>query len=120
MQSLQSAQLLFAAERYRDCASRAYYAAYQAITAACIAHGDSVNFPPGWNNPSHEQLPGLVQTNGDLALQTRRKVVRLITILRSSREDSDYRPGITVDRATAYECLIGAIAVFDHLGVKTE
>lgn len=117
-QSLQSAQLLFAAERYRDCASRAYYAAYQASTAVCVAHGDSINFLPGWNNPSHEQLPGLIRANGSVDVQNRRNIIRLLRILRSYREDADYRPGRTVDQVIARECLSGATAVLKYLGVE--
>jgi uncharacterized protein (UPF0332 family) len=115
-QSLEAAQLLFNEEYYRDCVSRAYYAAYQAAAAASVEHGDSRNFPVGWNNPSHEQLPDLIANNGDLSQATRKEVRRLLRILRSSREDADYRPGRTVDRITAYQCLSGAIVILKHLG----
>lgn len=118
MQSLQSAQLLLAADCYKDCVSRAYYAAYQAAAATCVAHGDSANFPPGWNNPSHEQLPGLIQANGSLDVRTRRSIIRLLRILRSYREDADYRPGRTVDRMIARERLSDATVVLKYLGVE--
>ncbi len=111
VQSLQSAQLLFVAERYRDCASRAYYAAYQAATAVCVEHGDGVNFPPGWNNPTHEQLPGLLLNNSGLTLSERRTAARLLRSLRAAREDADYRPGRTVDKTTALNSLRDMLVV---------
>ena len=48
----------------RSCVSRIYYAAYQAAASVSITHGDAAQFPPGWNNPSHQQLPDLVAFQG--------------------------------------------------------
>lgn len=119
-QSLQAAQLLFDEGRYRDCASRAYYAAYQAATSICVAHGDSTNFPTGWNNPSHEQLPELILNNGGFTRQERRTVVRLLRSLRTAREDADYRPGRTVDKQTAFNSLRDVLVVRRLLRVEND
>ena len=118
--TLESAQLLFSAGRYRDAASRAYYAAYQAATSASVKHGDEVQFPPNWNNPTHEQLPGLIRNNGDLSVDERKKVGRLLEILRLFREDADYRPGRTVDSIIGLQAISGATAIFRRIGIESE
>lgn len=104
----------------RSCVSRAYYAAYQAATAICIEHGDSASFPAGWNNPSHEQLPGLIASNGDLRIAVRRSVRRTLLMLRFLREDADYRVGRTVDAQTVATALIEASALFELLEINRD
>ena len=64
--TLDTAKFLRDLDDARSCISRIYYAAYQAAASASLAHGDGTRFPNGWNNPSHEQLPDLVQNNGRL------------------------------------------------------
>jgi len=39
-------------------------------------------------------------------------------ILRHAREDADYHPGITVNRAVALNCLRDAIVVLQDVGVQ--
>ena len=84
--SLEAAQLFYRAGLYRDCASRAYYAAYQVATSVCVEHGDAVKFPPDWSNPTHEQVPRLIQQNGDLPPKARKKVSKSLRFLRDERE----------------------------------
>ncbi len=103
---LRSARRLFDDGDFRGCANRAYYAAYHAATAACVEHGDT--FGREWNNPPHEQLPELIQNNGDLPIATRRRVNQLLRPLRNARENADYRPGITVEREDALAALRSA------------
>ena len=105
LETSKAAQILYDAGSYRDCASRAYYAAYQAATALCVKHGDAVNFPPGWNNPAHEQLPRLIQQNGDLPPKARQEISKSLRFLRNERESADYKLGQTVNKASAQECL---------------
>ena len=88
-----SARMLHEGDDYRGCANRAYYAAYQTATATCLIHGDAEQFPHGWNNPSHDQLPDLLLNNGGFALESRRRVRSLLLRLRALRETADYRPG---------------------------
>lgn len=102
----------------RSCVSRIYYAAYQAAASVCIAHGDATRFPNGWHNPSHEQLPDLVQNNGDLAPSSRRTAARILRLLRNFREDADYRPGRTVDVATVKTALLAVTTLFAILEIK--
>jgi len=39
-------------------------------------------------------------------------------ILRHAREDADYRPSITVNRAMALDCMRDAIVVLQDMGVQ--
>ena len=99
----------------RSCVSRTYYAVFQLVTSVCIAHGDSSQFPVGWNNPSHEQLPDLIYNNGEYTLPTRRVIRKVLRELRILREDADYRMGQTVNAQTVRTALIMASTVFDRL-----
>jgi uncharacterized protein (UPF0332 family) len=100
-----AAQLNYEAGLYRASVSRAYYAIYQLMTDICIEHGDASQFPTGWNNPSHAQLPDLIKNNGDLDITARRKISGLLRSLRDTRETADYRPGRTIDRNDAHDAL---------------
>jgi uncharacterized protein (UPF0332 family) len=118
--TLDSAKLLRDHDDSRSCVSRIYYAAYQAAASVCIAHGDEARFPAGWNNPSHEQLPDLVQNNGDLALPVRRTAARILRLLRNFREDADYRPGRTVDAVTVQTALLAVATLFEVLEINDD
>ena len=109
--TLASAERLRLDAEARGVANRAYYAVYQAATALCYEHGDESQFPHGWNNPSHDQLPDLIRKNGNLSLWTRRRISQLLNTMRSVREDADYRPGRTVNIEIALEQLQNAATV---------
>ena len=115
-QTKETAQLAYTAGHWRSAVSRAYYAAYQAATAVCVAHGDEEQFPQGWNNPTHEQLPELIQNNGDISFTARRQITQRLVALRISRESADYRPGRTVDGVIALESLQRMISLLKILG----
>ena len=118
--TLETAKHLREREDYRSCVSRAYYAAYQAATFVCISHGDDVHFPPGWNNPTHEQLPDLIANNGDFSLNARRSARKILRELRALREDSDYRMGRTVDARTVKAALLMATSLFERLEIEND
>ena len=118
--TLNAAKVLYRENCFRDVASRAYYAANQAATAVCIEHGDEVHFSPNWNNPTHDQLPQLVKSNGSLSIENSREVYRLLHDLRKHREDADYRVGLTVDKIVAYSCLRGALEVITYDSRKSQ
>jgi uncharacterized protein (UPF0332 family) len=117
LRSLRSAQILHLEGDSRGAANRAYYSVYQLSTSFCMLHGDETQFPHGWNNPSHDQLPDLIQNNGDLSILSRRKLSTLLGSLRALREDADYRPGRTVDGESALKSLQQAAQVFHLAGV---
>ena len=48
----------------------------------------------------------------------RRSIASRLKLLRKLREDADYRPGRTVDRQIANECLKDARRVLLELGIK--
>ena len=85
-----SAQQLLETEQIRSCISRSYYAAYCAVTDLLVSR--NVQFPRGWNNPAHEQLPDLVLNNSGLPRATRFEVNKVLRRLSRQREDADYRP----------------------------
>lgn len=118
--TLQTAKGLRGSDDRRSCVSRAYFAAYQAATSVSVAHGDAVSFPQGWNNPSHEQLPDLIRNNGDLPVNTRRVLRRILRELRTLREIADYRVGRTVGDDTVKAALIMAASVFKRLEVSDD
>jgi uncharacterized protein (UPF0332 family) len=120
LRSLRSAQLLHLEGESRGVVNRAYYSVYQLATGVCVLHGDEALFPHGWNNPSHDQLPDLIQNNGDLPMTTRRLAGTLLNSLRVTREDADYRPGRTVDSEVALRSLQGATQIFRMLGVTQD
>jgi uncharacterized protein (UPF0332 family) len=117
--NFRAAKMLYEAQEYRPCISRAYYAAYQAVTAIAIEHGDEKNFPADWNNPSHEQLPELVRNNGGLPKEVRKRISNALRDLRYSREDADYRMGRTVNKEAAMKALHQAFDIMERLGIET-
>ena len=117
--NFRAAKMLCEAQECRPCISRAYYAAYQAVTAIAIEHGDEKDFPVGWNNPSHEQLPALVRNNGDLPKAVRKRISKALRDLRYSREDADYRMGRTVNKEAAMKALHQAFDIMERLGIET-
>jgi len=118
--TLDTAKSLRDRDDSRSCVSRIYYAAYQAAASVSIAHGDTAQFPPGWNNPSHQQLPDLVQNNGDFTPSARRTAARILRLLRNFREDADYRPGRTVDAATVRTALLAVATLFEVLEINDD
>jgi len=113
--TLKTAKLLRDQSDARSCVSRAYYAVYQVATSVCVAHGDVPQFPQGWNNPSHDQLPDLILNNGDYTRAARRTLRRILREMRTLREDSDYRAGRTVDSQTIRTALAMADTAFGLL-----
>ena len=116
--SLRAAKLLLEQGHLRSSISRSYYAAYCAIAGEFASQG--VSFPHGWNNPAHEQLPGLVSHNLRSPQRTRRRLNRSVRYLRRAREDADYRPGISIDQTLALDCVSYAVRVRRELGRSDE
>jgi uncharacterized protein (UPF0332 family) len=103
---------------WRSSVNRSYYTAYCAVTSELAARG--IRFARGWNNPTHEQLPNLITHNLTLPVGVRRRLRKILRILRYAREDSDYRPGITIDRTVALNCIRDAMVVLKALGIQHE
>ncbi|MCA9411398.1 MAG: HEPN domain-containing protein [Candidatus Omnitrophica bacterium] len=101
LESLRSSKDLRDNGYWRSSVSRAYYAAYAAITGSL----GTQSFPRGWNNPSHAGLPNQISNEGSLPESVRRKLKRNIRILRNMREDADYRPQRVVGKNEAIDAL---------------
>jgi uncharacterized protein (UPF0332 family) len=108
---------LLEAGRWRSCASRAYYAAYSAVTGSLATSGVSIG-SGGKPNPSHEQLPRLALHNLDGARHgpdARRTISKRLRTLRMARQRADYGPEELIDRALARDCVRQAAAIFRDL-----
>jgi len=111
--SLAAAKHLFSAGQYRSSVSRAYYAAYCALTSSLAQQG--VAFGRGWNNPPHEQLPRLVRGNLQAPEWQRREINHALRRLRLHREDADYRPAAEVGQIVARDCLRDASMIIQRM-----
>ncbi len=118
LECLRAAKMLVGEGYWRSSVNRSYYAAYCAVTNELVARG--VRFARGWNNPPHEQLLNLITHNLAFPQNVRRRLRRLIRILRHAREDADYRPGASIDRAMALNCIRSAVLVLQDLEVQDE
>src|SRR5437870_5416385 len=99
-ESRTSAHELFAARRWRNFASRAYYALYAEVTHALV--GDGTTMLAGRNNPKHRTLPSLVGNNlHTLSMATRWRLASLIDQLYAFRVIADYQPTVTFDEDDA-------------------
>ena len=113
-----SARHLFAANEStydRAVCGRAYYGVYALVTS-CLPAG--MSFGRGWNNPPHALLPAYIGNISGLQETARREMRRALRRLRQRREDADYRPGVTLDRASARQSMRDAHQVFAILNER--
>lgn len=115
--SRKAAQRLLEAECYRSCVSRAYYAAYAAITSALIRQGIALGH--GGNNPGHAGLPIYVLNNlTRLPLTTRFEINKALRRLYRARAEADYVAAAMVDRLAAKKMLRDLNRVLQLLGAE--
>ena len=93
--NLAAAKELLQKGRTRSSISRAYYAAYCAVTAKLVQK--KASFARGWNNPAHEQVLRMIEDNLRLTIANRRQLARAMHNLRVTREKADYRPDASFD-----------------------
>lgn len=94
--------------------SRAYYAAYAAVTPRL----SPADFPGNRRNPGHNQITELIKSAATIPSSRRRELSTKLRLLRKLREDADYRPGATINREIAVAVLKEARAVMSVLEVK--
>ncbi len=100
LNSRKAAQHLLEVECYRSSASRAYYAAYAAITSALVQQGITLGY--GGNNPGHTGLPVYVLNNlTALPIASRFEINKALRRLYRARVEADYVTAAVVDRAAA-------------------
>jgi uncharacterized protein (UPF0332 family) len=118
--SLVAAKQLLDEGRLRSSVSRAYYAAYAAATSR-LATARGIVFRHAGNNPSHEQLPELIQhylPRRAFAEHERARLKRSIRVLWMSRVEADYAPHAQVDAGTARDAVREASVVLKRLGIE--
>ena len=117
LNSRKAAQRLLETDCHRSCISRAYYAAYSALTAALIRQGITLGY--GGNNPGHAGLPVLVVNNlTSLPLTARFDLNKALRRLYRARVEADYAAIIVVDNAAAKRSIRDLARVFQILGLE--
>ena len=97
--SRKAAQHLLEVECYRSSVSRAYYAAYAAITSELIRGGITLGY--GGGNPGHAGLPVYVLNNlTTLPMASRYEINKAIRRLYRARLEADYVATAAVDEAS--------------------
>jgi uncharacterized protein (UPF0332 family) len=90
----------FDTHRWRTCISRAYYAAYAAVTQELIAQG--MTMPKAQPNPHHASLPKLVTHNlYTLKQPVRWQLADAIEKLYKLRIIADYIPQVNMEERDA-------------------
>ena len=98
-----AAKILLREGEYRSSISRAYYAAYCAVTARLVGR---IDFAFNDSNPTHEQLGILIVNHlTQYAKSDRYKIRSAVRRLWLARTEADYAPATTIDRTTALDRL---------------
>lgn len=113
-----AARQLFDAGLLRSSVSRAYFAAYSAVTAHLVRRG--VTFARGRGNPPHETLHKLAQAYLPLPGYQRKWLVAIVRRLRVARVEADYIPTSFLDRKIGEGLLHDAAAVLRLLNIPEE
>jgi uncharacterized protein (UPF0332 family) len=99
-----AANELFVAQRWRSCASRAYYSVYAEVTHGLL--GSGVTMPAGRNNPNHHGLDLLIGNNLTLLpIAKRWRLSDLVHRLYNFRIIADYVPAVTLEKDDSRICL---------------
>ena len=115
--SRKAAQHLLEVECYRSSVSRAYYAAYAAITSALVAQG--ITFGLGGNNPGHAGLPAYILNNLTTVPLTRRfELNKAVRRLYAARVHTDYIAYVAGGRASALNGLRELTRIFVFLSLN--
>lgn len=116
--SRRAAQEALIAGRLRSSISRAYYAAYCAVTSRLSG---KITFDYGGNNPAHSDLPNLIFHNLNVASETARRDIRqAVAQLWKARVEADYVPTAYIDRDIALNALRDASRILRLLEIKDE
>lgn len=113
---LASAEILLNSGKWRGTVSRAYYATYCAVVWKALLRGP-ITFATGYQNPSHEAIPGLIRNRCLPPGPTAENVIASCTLLRYFRIDADYKPHRSVDARLALDTLREAKVVLTALGL---
>lgn len=114
----EAATLLVSESYLRSGVSRAYYAAYCAVSNLMTAQG--VSLPHAWKNPAHDQVIRWLASQKSWGKGRRRTLVRALRSLRRGREDADYWPGVSLAKGDAVKLLKDAVLVLHALKIDNE
>jgi uncharacterized protein (UPF0332 family) len=105
----------------RSCVSRAYFAAYAAITRALV-DSKGVRFPHGFEGPSHKDVPNLIGNHlaGALDRGNTREIKAAIRRLYSARIDGDYWISVHVGQEAVLSALRDCHRIFRELKIEME
>lgn len=119
LSSRKAAQHLLEIDCCRSSISRAYYAAYAALTSALIAQG--ITFGQGGNNPGHAGLPVYILNNLTALPLTRRfDLNKLVRRLYRARAEADYVAAAAVDQAAAKRAIRDLSRILQLLDMETK
>ena len=117
--SRKAAQHLLEVGCCRSSISRAYYAAYAALTSALIEQG--ITFGQGGNNPGHAGLPVYILNNLTALPLTRRfDLNKSVRRLYRARAEADYVAAAVVDSAAAKRAIRDLSRILQLLGADTK
>ena len=112
--SLRAANALYNDGNWRGATSRAYYAAFSAVTQRL----PNTAIPLRYTAPRHRDLQALIDVHlGQMAWHQRAAVKSAVGRTYAQRLAADYNPAYNVDRAVAKQAINDAAGVLRRLGV---
>jgi uncharacterized protein (UPF0332 family) len=100
-------------ERFRSCASRAYYAAYSKVAHELVMTA-GLAMAADREGPGHASIRRLIETSMPNMQQEKRvKLSELVGRLYTLRIDADYKPSVEVEGADAREALSIMKTIFE-------
>jgi len=115
--NLKAAQILADQRQFRSSASRAYYAAFPAVSFVLKRRAP---FGKGRETPAHHMVTTLMQEHlaPSLTAAKLRDMKATIRRLYNERINADYKAGMTVDRLAALQSQRDAHSLCRELGVS--
>ena len=115
-QSYTAAEQLRRLRNHRSCISRAYYAAFSAITSAIRKR--TAEFPQGFEHPPHVQVGRFVKRHLTQFKSIERDAIRnAVDRLRFARHDADYRRDADPKEDDVRKAMFDARYILETLGV---
>jgi uncharacterized protein (UPF0332 family) len=113
--SLQAAESLRKLKNRRSCVSRAYYAAFQAITGE--VRKKTTAFPKRYEHPPHRQVGKYVKRYlTQFSRRDRNDIRDALSRLRTARENADYRQNPDPGDAAVKAAMLDVRFVLQRLG----
>ncbi|MHB1157730.1 MAG: HEPN domain-containing protein [Phycisphaerales bacterium] len=115
-QSYKAAEHLQRLRNFRSCISRAYYAAFSAVTDGVRKY--TTRFDDGYEHPPHRQVSRFVRKHlTQFSKSDRQELARAVERLRQARLDADYRHKTDPTDLESRLAMIDAKYVLNTLGL---